>query len=108
MTSNPVTCPYCNSLVTVTPGMTRGQRLPCARCGESFTLTSEPATTDISDQSAAPALDGEPGSPANRWPLKKPVQANRRTLLILLGVMAFMAVGALAYALHTQQFRRDN
>jgi hypothetical protein len=108
MSTHPVTCPYCNALVTVAPGTTRGQRLPCARCGESFTLTSEPATTDISDQPAAPELDVEPGSPAKHWLLKKPDSANRRTLLILLGVMAFMAVGALAYALHTQQFRRDN
>jgi hypothetical protein len=91
--------------------MTGGQRLPCPRCGESFTLltTEPPASTDISHSPpCATGFEIEPRVQGNRWLLNKPFKANRRTALILLGVMAFMAIGALAYALHTQQFRRDN
>src|SRR5262249_57242183 len=35
MTTEPVTCPYCNALVTVAPGTAGGQRVPCRRCRES-------------------------------------------------------------------------
>ena len=38
----------------------------------------------------------------------KPLRANRRVALILLGVMACMFAGALAFALSTQSFRRQN
>jgi hypothetical protein len=111
MNSIPVTCPYCNSLVTVTPGTTGGRQLPCPRCGESFTLltTQTPASTDHTQQpSLSPSLPIEPGSHGNRWLLQKPYRANRRTALVLLGVMAFMGAAGLAYALYTQPFRRQN
>ncbi len=111
MTNPPVTCPFCNSLVTATPGMSGGQRLPCPRCGESFALlTSEaPASTDISQQpSTLPKLETEPRLQGQPWIINKPFKANRRTAFILLGVMGFMAATGLAYALCTEHFRREN
>lgn len=108
---NPVSCPYCNSLVTVTPGSTGGQQLSCSRCGESFTLltTQAPASADLTQQpSLSPPLLSEPASPGNRGLLPKPYRANRRTALVLLGVMACTGAAGLAYALYTQPLRRQN
>jgi hypothetical protein len=111
MTTEPVTCPYCNALVTVAPGTPGGRRVPCQRCGESFTLSplAGPATTDIGTGPTAPAPVAAPDDFAARrmWIGGAPGR-NRRLAVIILGVMACMAAGALAFALTTEKFRRDN
>jgi hypothetical protein len=111
MTTEPVTCPYCNALVTVAPGTAGGERVPCRRCGESFTLSplAAPATTDIGTGPPAQAPAHAPDFSATRhWSIGRSPGADRRLALLILGVMACMAAGALAFALSTQSFRRDN
>ena len=116
MTTEPVTCPYCNALVTVAPGTAGGQRVPCRRCGESFTLSPH---ADCGLRIADCGLENQAGSSRERAALQSPVYEsairnpqsairNRWLALVILGVMACMAAGALAFALSTEKFRRDN
>jgi hypothetical protein len=110
MYSDPVTCPYCNALVAVAPGAVEGQRIPCPRCGEAFPLlrAEPPAASDNRSQPDPSAITAEPPKERKHWSFSKPVQANRRLVLIVLGVMTCMAAGALAFALSTESFRRGN
>jgi hypothetical protein len=65
-------------------------------------------STDIGTELTAPSAAAHPAYELRQWSLARPVRANRRLALIILGVMACMAAGALAFALTTQSFRRDN
>jgi hypothetical protein len=87
-----VTCPYCNSLVT----LTAAGRMPCPRCGEEFTPPSDAVTA------TPPAPTALAPSPS------KPVAANRLVGGIVLGVMTVMAGVGLWLALATVDTRREH
>ncbi len=98
MSSDVLCCPYCNSPAAVPPGVQAGQRIPCARCGESFPYRLPEEVIVAGPQ------------PAQFLPSPEPVARRRFTnahiALAVLGVMAVMAVLGLAYALSTQALRR--
>jgi hypothetical protein len=97
MSADPLTCPFCNARQPWADGLSVGQRLTCARCGEAFTLDRLPA------EEPAPA----PLSPAPTR-VEKPVRANRLVAAVVLGVMALTAGTGLTYAILTVQTRRDH
>src|SRR5271165_825749 len=107
MTPDPISCPYCNSLVPPASG----PRLTCPRCGESFShrdqvSTNGPPTTEFSatrPAAQAPFAGSTPGSQI----LSSPV-SNRTIARIVLGVMALMAAAGLTFALLTVQARRSH
>src|SRR5947208_2322997 len=103
MTLEPLTCPYCNTLLPPPPGAASGQRILCPRCGDSFVLSA-------GDQTPSAAIHSQPEAPkpeVRTWPLAKPIRANRRLAVLILGIMACIFAGALAFALSTQEFRRQ-
>jgi hypothetical protein len=109
MAAEPVSCPYCNAFVTVAPGAVTGQRVPCPRCGEAFTLRRPEGVGSTELQAtpnAAPALPPVEASPAVRYFLAR--RANRLVAAGVVGVMVFMAAVGLTYALWTQKDRRAN
>lgn len=93
------TCSYCNAIVSLAAPPRPGQRISCARCGEEFIYHgAEPvAETEV------PAAPAEP--PA--LPSRRPV-SNRAVALAVGGVMTFMALLCLAWALHTVEARREH
>jgi hypothetical protein len=110
MTTEPLTCPYCNALVPLADAAAAGRRVPCPRCGEAFTLNGPPPgpSPDIRQASprdeaggsltAAPNLDVDRRLRAGR--------SNRIVAACVLGVMGLMAAVGLAYALYTVGDRR--
>ncbi len=98
MSSQVLTCPYCNSTVAAPPLTRPGQRVPCPRCGESFPLR---------DSAAAEPVTPVPEPPADSPPAASPRLSNGRLALLILGGMIAMALIGLAYALHTQDLRRS-
>src|SRR5262245_60000194 len=100
--TEPLSCPYCNALVVPPSGARAGERVPCARCGETFTL---PASFQASaDPNPSPAADGPALAPppvVRRWP-------NALVAAIVVGCMMLLAAGVLQFALLTQGERRGN
>jgi hypothetical protein len=93
----PVTCPYCNALVTVPSGKVIGAMVSCGRCGESFPLLSEQANV-VAVINVAPVPSQNLAQPGAR--------SNRLVGAIVLGVMGLMASVGMVYALYTAQGRR--
>ncbi len=88
------TCPFCNALLPPAPG----GKAPCPRCGET-----------VSVRDTAADNTPRPTSPADApTPYRKPVDANRRTAIVILSVMLVSAALGLAYALNTVDWRRTN
>lgn len=128
MNNEPLACPYCNALVPLDAGAVVGQRVPCPRCGEAFTLRQPPLAESDGVQvlpaaTASPAIDSqrrgwEPANPV--WRLFSLVfhvleprleaglrgRTNRQVVTVILGVMGLMAAVGLVYALYTQPTRR--
>src|SRR4051794_5186786 len=73
MTTDSLTCPYCNAYVPMPAGAAPGQRLPCPRCGEAFPYRSPEAGSDgpgpFSPNGNAPAFLAPMDAPAppRRW-----------------------------------------
>jgi hypothetical protein len=111
MTFALLTCPHCNAPATVASGSKVGQRIVCARCGDSFTLRA-------AEQAFSPALVAAAASPSSitetppPFPMVPPhrptPRRNRLVGAVVLGVMAVMAMVSLTFALYTQPERRDN
>lgn len=110
-TSNPPTCPYCNSLIS--PAARERRR--CPRCGEPL-----PARL-FGDHARAPLLpsppeEGETGGereasiPNNNGEVRKTISAsrtaNRRVAIGFLAVMGGMAILGLVFALVTKPTRK--
>jgi hypothetical protein len=97
-------CPYCNSPLPVLAAPPANDKQPCPRCGESVLASHWPV-----DPALATAL--KTGDPPPRPPVaEQPPDfraANRKTGLIILGIMVSMALIGLSYALWTKQIRRD-
>lgn len=95
--SSSLHCPWCNANVAVTSTTKVGQKLPCPRCEETFTVEKLP--DEIPETSEAP-------SAAELSTSSDP--PNRKVALIVVGVMILMASVGLTYALMTQGERRRN
>ena len=96
------TCPYCNAtLPALTVGPT-GPRTPCPRCAEP--VPSEQFA--IMAGHSPPAYAG--GSLVGGSPTPSQAAGKKRTLRILLAIMAGMATLTLVFALLTQHIRRKH
>src|SRR4051794_454420 len=104
MTSNPVSCPYCNAYVTVPAGTAAGQRVSCPRCGEAFAYRGAavgkgtPATPASAAYAASPDTGSQPSFAGASY-VTQPRWSNRAIAFLVLGVMVLMAVGGLTFAL---------
>jgi hypothetical protein len=111
MSASLLSCPYCNAEVPLAAGLPAGHKVTCTRCGEAFAL--QQPTTAIQAApgvTAAPPAGAKgwvaPALPRARWAAAR--SANRRLAALVLGVMVLMAGVGLAYALWTQDYRRQN
>src|SRR6266481_2718031 len=96
-------CPYCNAILTATEAPSRGSRIQCPRCGESF-----PSPAGLNDQDASARReswnsDGRP----NARPATSGI-SNRTLALCILAFMGLVALAFLGYAWQTQQIRREH
>jgi hypothetical protein len=114
MTTQTLTCPYCNASLGIQAGWSAGQRIVCPRCGDSFPLRLSDSFTDQLPSSrppesvpplSPPNLGGDKGGAATEVSL--PLRwSNRLIAGIVLGVMFLMAGGGLVFMLMTTQQRR--
>ncbi len=107
MSNEPLACPYCNAHVPLDAGAIVGQRIPCPRCGEAFTLR-QPPPRDSSDLQQPPA-GAFPAIAAVHLDEDRRLRAARNNRIVagvVLGVMGLSAALGLAYALYTQPTRR--
>jgi hypothetical protein len=112
MTTETFTCPYCNAAISVTAGLSAGQRILCPRCGDTFSLrpadtfTGQPTTT----AAAETAITNKPAATASTVPPPQMSLPSRRSIGLLaglvVGVMLLMAGGGLVFMLKTQAQRR--
>ena len=105
MSHEPPTCPYCNALVPVASGVKIGQRVPCPRCGEAFTLLRPPAGSAGVQVIPAPST----AAAGVDFDVDRSLRAGRNkrlTAAAVLGVMGLMAAVGLAFALYTVHDRR--
>src|SRR5216684_6778332 len=108
MTPETLSCPYCNSSVSLSPTVEPGQRVRCPRCQESFPYHAGERGHEIGDdfepgpllafQQPLPGIE-EPSLLRLRW-------TNRSLATTILAVMATMAVVGLIFAWVTIQDRR--
>ena len=106
MTTEPLTCPYCNAFITSSPGAVIGQRVPCPRCGEAFTLR-QPPPRGSADLQSAPATASS--LLAVELDVDRRLRIRRNNQLLAAAVLSVMALGALlslGYALYSQPERR--
>jgi hypothetical protein len=105
MNGEPLTCPYCNATVSLSPGAAAGQRVVCPRCGDTFTLrpgspgiVEVPAVTGVTTAPAPARLDVDVRAPSRR--------SNRTIAAVIVAGMVLLAGGALVYMVRTQDIRR--
>jgi hypothetical protein len=106
MTTETLTCPYCNASLGIQAGWSAGQRIVCPRCGDSFPLRLNDSFTDR----PRPPQPAETGI-TSELPSKEEVPLPSRWSNRLIGcgvlcVMLFMAGGGLVFMLMTQEQRR--
>ena len=106
MNTEQLACPYCNAFVSVAAGAAVGQRVPCPRCGEAFTLRQPPPLGPVGVQSIPAVLIAPPGVDFEVERRLRAGRNKRLTAAALLGVMGLMAAVSLAYALYTVSDRR--
>jgi hypothetical protein len=104
MSADPLSCPYCNAYVAVAAGAAAGQRVPCPRCGEAFTL--RPSQAPSTAVQSFPAVLPAAAPPDLDLRADRAGRGKRRTLAAVLGGMAVMAAGGLTLALLTVGERR--
>jgi hypothetical protein len=92
-------CPFCNGVLPALTSRPADDKHKCPRCGEPIAAERWPVDPALATAIQAGAAPVQP--PADFRP------ANRKTGLIVLGVMISMAVAGLSYALWTTQIRRD-
>ena len=92
MTSESANCPFCNARLPALAAVPIVDKLPCPRCGELIPA----ARWQFDPASAAPPTSEKPAA----------LPGNRKTMLIILGIMATMAIAGLSYALWTVKERR--
>ena len=108
MNNEPLACPYCNALVPLDAGAVVGQRVPCPRCGEAFTLRQPPprSSADLQAVAGRRISRGERPSISTRIGRLRVRTATTGSWRRRPGVMGLMAAIGLAYALYTQPTRR--
>jgi hypothetical protein len=105
MTTQTLTCPYCNASLAIQAGWSAGQRIVCPRCGDSFPLRFSDSFTDQSPASRPTQTGIMTNALATEVPL--PLRLSNRLIAgIVLGVMLLMAGGGLVFMLMTQEQRR--
>src|SRR5205823_9810536 len=103
MATETLSCPYCNSSVTIVRAAGRGQRLRCPRCHELFPYRGGEGQDygqrgDSGPREPVYGEDDENPYP-RRW-------SNRSVALIILSVMGTMAALGFALAWFTTENRR--
>jgi hypothetical protein len=105
MTTQTLTCPYCNASLGIQAGWSAGQRIVCPRCGDSFPLrfsdsfTDQPPCSRPGETGITTNAPGAEVSLPSRW-------SNRLIAGMVIGFMLLMAGGGLVFMLMTQQQRR--
>lgn len=97
---NEWSCPFCNAPLPALLAPPAGEKQACPRCGEPVAAARWPIDAGAG---AKTALETAPAASAPNVRT-----SNRKTGLIVLGIMAGMAVGGLSFALVTTQFRRSH
>ncbi|HEY7327381.1 MAG TPA: hypothetical protein VH592_07075 [Gemmataceae bacterium] len=106
MTTETLTCPYCNAAISIQAGCSAGQRIVCPRCGDSFPLRSNDSFTDR-PRPSQPAQTGISAELPNKEEVPLPSRwSNRLIGCGVVCVMLFMAGGGLVFMLMTQEQRR--
>jgi hypothetical protein len=95
-----LSCPYCNSSISLSVPSPMGQRISCPRCQETFPYRPGEQVDDEIEESWAHKLDNEPAA-GERW-------SNAAVALAILAGMVTMAVLALTFAELTVQLRRSH
>ena len=112
MSTETLTCPYCNASISVSAGLSAGQRILCPRCGDTFPL--RPADAFTGQPTPPPSLEtaiaNKPATTASTTPPPELSLPSRRppglVAALVVGVMLLMAGGSLVFMLKTQQQRR--
>src|SRR5438270_404596 len=99
MSSATAACPFCNAELPPIQAPSIAARTPCPRCGE-------PVPNERFPVPQQPGCSEQPGCLS--VPAASTAVRTRKTLLIVLSIMAGMASFALVFALLTQKTRRDN
>ncbi len=111
MTTETLTCPYCNASIGVSAGLSAGQRIVCPRCGDAFAPRPADAFTVKPPTAVETAITDKPTTTASpAAPLPERSLRSRRSLgmvaALVIGVMLLMAGVGLTFMLTTQQQRR--
>jgi hypothetical protein len=117
MTTETLTCPYCNASIGAPPSKAAGQRIVCPRCGDSFTLRLMDSRDGYTiGGTGVPPVLGETNITANAPPANPPTLAGKAELRsrrsqwlvagAVVGVMLLMAGVGLNFMLMTQDQRR--
>lgn len=104
MTSDVLSCPYCNTALPQLDPATAGPRVRCPRCQELF---PNRRARDDSDRNGSTAAAAESAVQIAAT-TEDPTAANRAVARRVLGIMLFMAVVGLVFALWTTRERRRN
>src|SRR5262249_11672628 len=108
MAAETISCPYCNSLVTLLRPAGAGQRLRCPRCHELFPYRGGEEVTQAPDNAyvldPADTMDRFSGSSSTRPPRS---WSNRAVALVIVSIMIAMAALGLTFALFTTESRRQ-
>jgi hypothetical protein len=108
MSSEVLTCPYCNASIGVQPDLTAGQQIICPRCGDAFPLrfvdsyTDQPSPPQRKETAATADTSLVPAAQVSL----RPPRSNRLIAGVVLCVMFLMAGAGLAFMLMTQDARR--
>jgi hypothetical protein len=111
MSSEILTCPYCNASLSPQADWSAGQRIVCPRCGDSFPLrlgdsfTDRPHPPQLSETAIKSGGPNVPSAPFSSISLPSG-RSNRLIAGVVLGLMLLMAVGGLTFMLMTQEQRR--
>lgn len=111
MTSETLTCPYCNASLAPPTDVLAGQRIVCPRCGDAFPLRPTDAILSQGPTLSATGMTNKPATMASGTPPNPAISlASRRSngLIagLVIGLMLLMAGGGLAFMLMTQAQRR--
>jgi hypothetical protein len=108
MTTDTLTCPYCNAALGTQTGLTAGQRITCPRCGDAFpfrpldSFTGQPSPPRPGENAVTKDTSLVPAGQVSL----RPPRSNRLIAGVVLGVMFLMAGVGLAFMLVTQDVRR--
>src|SRR5215510_5776063 len=98
MPADPLTCPYCNSLIALPPTLAAGQPWLCPRCGEA--IPERLLTGTRTGVAATPGLETSV--------VAKTGWSNAAVARVILAGMALVALMALTVFLLTQEVRRQH